>query len=831
MHKYMFPKSDEAHIIVDLFESVITEKILESGIEIISDTEIIGMRRTEGWAVDQYIYFYAEFSKAFESFGIVSNGEKFPGKKEAYGNNIKAWFDFETSTGETIFVKVGISAVDVEGAKNNLKTEIPGWDFAEVKEAARQKWAQQLNKIEVTGKSDEDKEIFYTALYHTMIAPTIYTDVDGRYRGHDLKIHQNKDFDTYTVFSLWDTFRALHPLFTIIERERTNDFINSMLDMYTHDGHLPVWELAANETFCMIGYHSVPVIVDAYKKGIREFDAQLALEAMQQTANGNQFGLEWFRKKGYIPSDKDGSSVSKTLEYAYDDWCIAEMAEMLEEAEVNKIFTQRAQYYKNIFDKETGFFRGKSNGCFVTPFDPAEVNFMLTEANTWQYNFFVPQDINTHIELLGGDFDYENKLDELFNSETKLSGRHQSDITGLIGQYAHGNEPSHHMAYLYNYVGKPWKTQKLVNQVMTELYTNQPDGLSGNEDCGQMSAWYVMSAMGFYPVTPGSDVYVLGTPTFDSLAVNLENGNVFKVKTKNFSKENFYVQSVKYNGADWPNSYITHNMIMDGGELLFEMGSHPNKGFGKNQNTRPVQKITSNLITPVPYFAAPSKTFEDPIFVEVNDLDEKGKIMWGYQTTEDEPALKVYNKPINVKNTVELLAVANSNGQNSFFEEATFVKIPKGRSVKVKNPYSPQYTAGGDVALINTLRGGESFTTGNWQGYWEVDLDVTIDLGKNQKISRIGVGFMQDQNSWIFMPEWVRFEVSEDGLNFTEVGVVKNDVDERADGAITKDFEINFVSQKVKFIRVVAKNKEQCPAWHKGFPNPSWIFADEVWWK
>jgi hypothetical protein len=387
------------------------------------------------------------------------------------------------------------------------------------------------------------------------------------------------------------------------------------------------------------------------------------------------------------------------------------------------------------------------------------------------------------------------------------------------------------MAYLYNYVGKPWKTQELVNQVMTELYTNQPDGLSGNEDCGQMSAWYVMSAMGFYPVTPGSDVYVLGTPTFDSLSINLENGKVFKVKTKNLSKENFYVQSVKYNGADWPNSFITHKMIMDGGELLFEMGGHPNKGFGKDQNTRPVQKITSNLITPVPYFKAPSKTFEDPIFVGVNDLDEKSKIMWGHKTTEDEPVLKIYQKPIKVKNTVELLAVANSNGQNSFFEEASFVKIPKGRSVKVKNPYSSQYTAGGDVALINTLRGGESFTTGNWQGYWEVDLDATIDLGKVEKISKLGVGFFQDQNSWIFMPEWVRFEISADGESFTEVGTIKNDVDEKADGGIIKDFEVSFEKQKVKFVRVVAKNKEQCPSWHKGFPNPCWIFVDEVWWK
>ena len=830
-HKYMFPKSDESHIILDLKESVTSEKILESEINIISETEVSGFRRTQGWAADQYIYFYAEFSKPFESFGIVEDGVKVEAKIEAEAKDLKAWFDFETSTGETIFLKVGISAVDIKGAKINLYSEIPDWDFKAVRESARQKWAGQIDKIEVSGQNDEDKEIFYTALYHTMLAPNIYSDVDGRYRGHDMQIHQDNTFRMYTVFSLWDTFRTLHPLLTIIERERTADLINSMLDMYKHDGLLPVWELAANETNCMIGYNSVPVIVDAYKKGIRGFDAELALEAMRKTAKADQFGLKYFRGKGYIPADKEGESVSKTLEYAYDDWCIAEMADLLGDKNTHKEFTKRAQYYKNLFDNETGFFRGKSNGSFVEPFDPAEVNFMLTEANAWQYNFFVPQDINTHIDMLGGDEKYEAKLDELFNSEIELSGRQQSDITGLIGQYAHGNEPSHHMAYLYNYVGKPWKTQKLVHQIMNELYTNQPDGLSGNEDCGQMSAWYVMSALGFYPVTPGSDAYILGTPAFDSIFLNLENGKVFKVVTKHLSKENFYVQSVKYNGKNWPKSYITHDMIMTGGELLFEMGSHPNKGFGKEQESRPLQKITNHLITPIPSFKAASKTFEIPMSVELISPDENSVTRWAYQTYDDEPVLMKYAGPIKVKRTSKLLAVAHLEGKNSFFEEAEFVKIPSGRSVKVKYPYSSQYTAGGDLALVNTIRGGENFTTGNWQGYWGDDLEATIDLGKAQKISEIGAGFFQDQNSWIFMPEWVKFEVSSDDEIFKEVGIVKNELDEHADGGIIKDFEAGFKTQNVRYIRLTAKNRGKCPEWHKGYPNPAWIFVDEVWWK
>ncbi|HEY9114572.1 MAG TPA: GH92 family glycosyl hydrolase, partial [Bacteroidales bacterium] len=437
-HHYRFPKTDSAHIVIDLLQSVITETILESEVNILSDHEIAGFRRTDGWSDNQYVYFYAEFSKPFESFGVVDDRLQVKGKNSLTGTKLQAFVNFSTKAGEDVFVKVGISAVDVEGAKNNLKTEIPGWNFDSTRYEAKQKWQKQLEKIQVKGGTMEQKRTFYTALYHTMIAPNLYSDADHRYRGHDMQIHSDSSFNMYTVFSLWDTFRTLHPLFTIIERERSVDLINAMLDMYKHDGLLPVWELAANETNCMIGYHAVPVIVDAYRKGIRGFDAHLALEAMKASANANQFGLEEYRNKGYIPADREGESISRTLEYAYDDWCIAEMARMLGDEDTYREFTERAQYFKNLYDKESGFFRGKSNGSFVEPFDPTQVNFMLTEANTWQYNFFVPQDINTHIEMLGGDEAYAKKLDELFTTNAELTGRVQSDITGLIGQYAHG---------------------------------------------------------------------------------------------------------------------------------------------------------------------------------------------------------------------------------------------------------------------------------------------------------------------------------------------------------------------------------------------------------
>jgi len=829
-HKYMFPKSDESHILIDLVESVVSEKIIEAEINIVNDSAISGYRQTRGWANDQQVFFYAQFSKPFKSCGIKEDGIKNPNKSSAKGNSLKAWFNFNTSAKEVILMKVGISMVDIDGAKNNLKKEIPDWDFKKTRQKAKESWENQLGRIDVKGGSLEQRQIFYSALYHSFLAPNMSSDFDNRYRGHDNKIHLNPELKMHTVFSLWDTFRALHPLFTIVQRERTEDLINSMLDMYSHDGLLPVWELAACETNCMIGYNAVPVITDAYAKGITNFDQNIALEAMKASATSGKFGLDYYTTKGYIPSDKEGESVSKTLEYAYDDWCIAEMARLIDDIETYQEYIQRAQYYKNIFDKETGFFRGKSNGRFVRPFDPTEVNFMLTEANTWQYNFFVPQDINTHIEMLGGDEKYEAKLDSLFNTTIELSGRHQSDITGLIGQYAHGNEPSHHMAYLYNYVGKPWKTQKLVRHIMDDLYTNNPDGLSGNEDCGQMSAWYVLSAMGFYPVTPGTDKYIIGSPVFDSITINLENGNKFRIITIDNSSLNIYIQSVTYNGEPWTKSFITHKMIMDGGDLVFEMGEFPNKLWGSKKEDRPYQKITDNLITPVPYFNYDSKTFENHTLIEISSINNDDQVWYNIPKGNGQEIIGEKILTLITDETTEIRTVAIKNGIKSFEETATLVKIPSGRSIKLKTKYSSQYSAGGDIALINKLRGGSDFKTGNWQGYEGVNVEATIDLGKVIEINSIAMEFLQDENSWIFMPEYVKFEISENGTDFVELNKIENNINPESAGSIIKDFEIKLDKKtKVRFVKVFAKNRALCPEWHKGAGNKSWIFTDEVW--
>ena len=606
LHKYEFEEG-ERHILLDLYEGATSDKVLGLELYIMDDHRISGLKRTRGWSKDQYVYFHAIFSEPFEDMSVFGDDKVQEAKTFSSMDDLKCLLSFSEDVDE-VSVKVGISAVDMEGARQNVLNDIPEWDFNALREKAYDTWNEELGRIEVEGGTKEQKITFYTAMYHSFLAPYLYSDVDGRYRGHDLQVHKS-EHDMYTVFSLWDTFRALHPLFTIVQQERTNKLIRAMLDIYNKGGLLPVWELAANETWCMIGYHSIPVIADAWVKGIRDYNVPLAYKAMKKSSMQDREGLAYYRQYGYIPADKDGSSVSKTLEYAYDDWCIAMMAKGLEQEHDYGKYIQRAQYYKNIFDPESGFMRGRMNGMWVTPFDPMEVNFMLTEANTWQYNFFVPQDITGLMELYDGPEGFITKLDEMFSASTEMSGRHQSDITGLIGQYAHGNEPSHHMAYLYNFAGQPWKTQELVRQIMAEQYSEKPDGLCGNEDCGQMSAWYVLSAMGFYPVTPGTDYYVTGSPIFDKVSIKLENGAVCTIEAKNNSDENKYIQSATLNGEAYTRSYIFHQDMMDGAHFVFEMGPEPNTDWGVAAEDVPATAITDHLITPSPYIIADSRTF------------------------------------------------------------------------------------------------------------------------------------------------------------------------------------------------------------------------------
>ncbi len=592
MHKYVFPEPVSPKILLDLVHGVYNRQVLYSSIRVENDQLITGCKHVMGWSKMRQLYFAIEFSRPVKEFTVYKNGKSVGDALLEGGTNLKASFTFEQTKSPVVYVKIGLSSVSTAGAIQNLRAEIPGWDFNNVVRAAESAWNQELGVIDIDADL-KTRTTFYTSLYHSMLFPEIHQDVDGQYRGLDQNIHQAKGFENYTIFSLWDTYRAYHPLVTILNPVLVNDFINSMLAHYDQNVYkvLPVWSIYHNEAWTMTGYHSVPVIVDAYFKGIRNYDVDKAWQAIKASAEWRDYdGLQYYMDMGYVPIDKDNEAASKTLEYALDDWGIAQMAKALGNETDYNAYIARSKNYENVFDAETGFFRAKlSDGQWREPFDPnySEYRGDYTEGNAWQYNWFVPQEPYALIDLLGGKKRFVKKLDQFFSYEFVKGEVTPVDITGLIGQYAHGNEPSHHIAYLYNYAAQPWKTQERVHQILTTLYDESPEGLCGNEDCGQMSAWYVFSAMGFYPVNPVNSIYVFGSPVVDKAVLNLLDGNRFVVRAENLSDQNKYIQSVTLNGQKWNKSWIQHKNIMQGGELVFKMGKKPNKRWATDKKYLP----------------------------------------------------------------------------------------------------------------------------------------------------------------------------------------------------------------------------------------------------
>jgi len=811
MHKYTFAKGDESkqHVILDLEHR---DQVLDAKMNIISKTEINGYRHSRSWAQDQRLFFHIKFSHP-----VLSVERPKPG--------LKANLLFDNPNNEPIYIKVGISAVDQEGSLKNLEAEIGDKTFEQLKEASTAAWEKQLSKIVVEDTHLDNKTNFYSALYHTMLAPNIYQDVDGRYRGIDMEIHQTTDFDYYTVFSLWDTYRAAHPLYTIIEEERTNDFINTFLAKYDEGGILPIWDLSANYTGCMIGYHGVPVIADAYMKGIRGYDTDKAFEAMVHSATQDHLGLKAFKNYGFIPVEEESESVSKTLEYAYDDWTIAQMAKELGDQETYKDFIQRAQYYKNSYDPSTKFMRGRVRNTWFSPFDPYEVNFNYTEANSWQYSFYVPQDITGFTQLIGGKESLEAQLDELFTAEAQTSGRHQADITGLIGQYAHGNEPSHHMAYLYNFINKPHKTQERVHEILTTLYKNEPDGVSGNEDCGQMSAWYVLSSMGFYSVTPGSNEYIIGAPLFDKATINLENGKTYTIQANNRSETNKYIASAKLNGKNHPQSYFTHADIVKGGSLVFEMTSSPSDWATDNAHI-PSTTIDEELIVPAPFIAKGDIAFKKQTEIVLGTGVEATDIF--YSTTGKD--FTQYESPFTITEASTVYTYAKTASGKSVTVKTDFFKIDENLSIKLDAEYANAYNAGGNDALIDGIRGTANFRTGTWQGYLDQDVIATVDLGKTQDVSEININFLEDQGSWIFFPTDVSILVSKDGKRFRSVKEEKSATPQADDEVKIKTVSATQKMSGIRYVKLIAKTLGPVPEWHKGHPydGKSWVFVDEI---
>lgn len=830
IHRYRLDAPDTLTLVIDMQHR---DELIHYSIYPLGDSVLVGHRVSDNWAREQHVYFAARFDQPFEwrdqltevrNVGVGDSGELL--QEVEYVPVFAADFGVLSE----LNAEVALSFVSIDGALANLEAEGVFDSFDDYQHAAEDAWDEQLSRICVSGGTEAEVETFYSALYHCFTAPNIANDVTGQYRGTDLSVHQleAEEGNHYTVFSLWDTFRALHPLLNWIEPTRSRDFVRTMLRMYQQGRQLPVWELAGNYTGCMIGYHSVPVITDAAAWGIEAFDKNLALEAMVQAADSAHLGLEPYSDLGYIPLDEEHESVSKTLEYAFDDACIASFAaEYGLNPTVTERFRLRALNYRNLFNKASGFFQPKRSAAWLEGFDPREVNFNYTEANGWQYNFFVPHDINGHVDLLGGASGYAAKLEDMFTSSSETTGRNQADITGLIGQYAHGNEPSHHMAYLYPFVGQHHRTVELVDSIRQTLYSPLPDGLSGNEDCGQMSAWYVWSALGMYPVTPGSDQLILGTPLFDLVQVSSDMGTrPLRIEKHGSGK---YVGSARLGTKNLP-SFITKSEMRSGNTLTFDCQDTPSQ-FGEEEQAWPIERWDATGFVPVPVIHAP-RTFKTACKISITtESQTEHPIQYALSSPDGmEPKLsdwKDYNEPFIVKESTTIYARSGFPSNQSSTVQHALKQVNHLYTLKLDTELSNQYAAGGDQALIDGIEGGNHYQTGDWQGFWGKDIQGTIDLKEPMHIQGINIGAIRDIRPWIYLPKHISIWISRNGQDWTPFGEAKHSIDLTEESPMRHTFEI--VGQATaRFVRFHIENHGLLPDGHLGAGNPSWVFLDEI---
>lgn len=764
------------------------DKLLSGGITMLGDL-IVGYRESAAWNPDQHLYFAISCDQPFDQV-------------EYRADSTQAIFYFAQGVKEATLY-VAISSVDTLGAIRNLHYR-PFRPFDEMRQEADSVWNKELSKIEIKGGTKEQKRCFYTALYHCFTSPYLFSDVDGRYRGQDNQIHHAEgSHQVYTVFSLWDTYRALHPLLTILDHKRTEDFIYTFLRHYEQGGELTMWELSAYETHCMIGYHAAPVILEAYKAGIldkwADSDKCKLLEAMIATANLPMLGRPEYAENGYLSSELENESVSKTLEYAYDDWCIAQYARLLRTAGLNadpndsiyNTYVARSQSWKHILDPD-GFMHPRRNGGFITPFDPTEINNHYTEANSWQYSTYVPHDVYGWIEMIGGPEKVEQLLDSMFFGSSKLSGRDQVDVTGLIGQYAHGNEPSHHAAYLYTYIGHPEKTQQIVSRILNEFYTSKPDGLCGNEDCGQMSAWYVLSAMGFYPVCPGSGEYVTVKPLFKNIVVHRGDGTTMNIDQKTWQAGKFY---------------------RDG--QFFE---------------KSISELAAReRITPIPYFSDWKQRFDGEADIT---LKVRGDAQIYYTLDDSVPDTNstLYTKPIRVSGDITITAVAYSP-LTGYSKPATqqLTKFVTDKKLTYITKPDPQYYENGEEGLVDRLWGKPNYKVGGWQG-WTGDMEVVIDLLSTKAVHKVGVSCLEDTRSWIFFPSAIEVSTSVDGKDykpFAKVSTGYTPLAEQQGTASIQQFSSKG-SANARYVKLKVCNYGKMPQWHVSAGEHAWLFIDEV---
>lgn len=763
IQKYTFGDSGMAKIILNLKHR---DELLEGKINEIDLLNYSGKRVSKAWAERQELYFNFHLSKLPLKNDII---------KGIHGDEYLV-FEFEVKKDEVVMIKTGISGTDDSGAIRNLEAEMPNYDFERFRINANAKWNAEMAKIITHGGSDKEKINFYTALYHCMIHPSIFNDIDNRYRGRDGKIYDTKgEFDYYTVFSLWDTYRALHPLLTVLDKKRTNDFVETFLRQYEQVGKLPIWELWSNETNCMIGYHAVSVMWDAYVKKIKDYSITTMYKSMKSIAKDTTNpALKSYMKYGYVRADDDAESVSKTLEYSYNDWCIAQMAREVGDNKGYLEFSNRSRYWQNVFDSETGFMRPRLNSTQMTPFSPYMVDNNFTEANSFQYSFYMPHDLEHFKSMIGGEANFDKKLDELFAAKSKTEGREQADITGLIGQYAHGNEPSHHIAWLYS---DRAKRTKLIKQIRDNFYNNTPDGLIGNEDCGQMSAWYVWAALGMYPICPGDKHMTTCDGMFDSVKV----------------KSDVWTISVyKHDSFEFFNLRDQHNDV-DPSELELQ----------KQPYIRPCQKI-----------------FKNQQWIKLAGGE---KIMYSIDNTPS----KVFKDSILIDKTCILNFYSEFNDKKSFTQTAKFYKLPNDRTVLLNCKYNPQYHAGGPMGLIDGIHGDENWRKGDWLGFQGQDFETIISLDKEKMVKEINTSFLQDQKAWIFFPTMYTISISTNGIDFKTVYSFGIDVPRADDKNYIKKLSHN-LNANAKYIKITAKNYGKIPSWHPGAGGDAFIFVDEV---
>ncbi len=836
LHKYTFHgQNQKKYILLDLDYR---DELLSADFETIAKNKIKGHRISKAWAEEQHFYFYLE-----------SNIDWKKAKQITKNGRHKLLLEFPKDTKE-LMLRVGISAVDTEGAEKNLKAEIVGFDFVAQRVKANHAWENELSKIHFDADKNT-KTIFYTALYHSFLAPNTFSDVDGRYRGIDKQFHQleDKNDKQFTVFSLWDTFRATHPLFTLTQEEKTNQFIRTFLRMDDQQKDLPVWELAGNETECMIGYHSVSVMADAYLKDYSDFSSGEMYSASLRTAKRFDFAKEFSYYEGYISLDKEPESVSKLLEYAYDEFCIDQMTKKMYSsayaAMVDKQLAPSTRPYNfiNHFDPKTKFFRARRGAMWMNDFKPDEVNFNYTEANAWQYSLFAPHAIGVLAKLHGGKSALETHLDNMFNAPSETSGRNQADITGLIGQYAHGNEPSHHMAYLYNHVNRTDKTQLYIDSILHNLYSNEPDGLSGNEDCGQMSSWYVLSALGIYQIAPGSPYYDIGRPLMQSAILDLPNGKKFVINVSNQSKSNKYIKGIYLNGKKLFRTYLSHDEIVNGGLLVFTMTDKPSEELKEFNSSPTLSEIPKNF-TPIPFLIPENRVFSEKQIINFSLPYQNSDLSIQYKINDSEwmeftSPFQIDESTLVSARTINKYKSENSNRPPKYVGRSerisatvstSFVKKNEELQLKLITPYTLPYASSGENALIDGIQGNQEFRTGDWQGFYGFDVMAEIQFKEPKAMLTVDLGLLEDLKSWIFYPtEWT-IEVSTDGVNFTKYRTdkINSSTNEYRPANIQKVSMNVAEHETVKAIRISVKNAGNCPDWHLGRGNPTWIFLDEI---